>query len=306
MRRLLFLFLCAGALLLLLPSRSPGRPEYSERTGQGCLTCHETALGGRLTREGLQYAASGYTWPPEGGYRVLGPIRRPLRLAVGYVHIVSSFVWFGAILYVHILLRPAYASKGLPRGEMLTGLVSMLLVGLTGILLTISKIRGWDVLAGTHWGQTLLAKMVLYVIMVSTALLVVAVVGPRLRRLASRAPGVPENGVFGPDELLPFDGKEGRKAYIAHKGKVMDVTGRKLWRGGLHMKHLAGMDLTEALGRAPHGEEKLEGLPVVGSFHSERKRPLAPEQKAFYVIAYLNLFLVFLVLLVIALWRWWI
>jgi len=28
-------------------------------------------------------------------------------------------MWFGTILYVHLLLKPAYAARGLPRGVLL-------------------------------------------------------------------------------------------------------------------------------------------------------------------------------------------
>lgn len=66
-------------------------------------------------------------------------------------------------------------------------------------------------------------------------------------------------------ELADFDGKDGRPAYIAYKGKVYDVGGAPLWAEGKHqMEHQAGRDLTEDLARAPHGEDALASLPVVG------------------------------------------
>jgi len=278
-------------------------PEYSERSGQGCKTCHASLDGGTLTETGLEYAASGYKWPPEGGFRVLGPIRKPVRLFIGLLHIVAAFMWFGTILYVHILLRPAYAAKGLPHGEMVLGLVSMALVGVTGVLLTVSRIRSLDVLWESRWGALLSIKIVIYFIMVSSALFIVSFVGPKLRRAAVR-PGKEVPSVFDPLTLSGYDGKEGRPAYVAFQGKAYDVTGLKLWKGGMHIKHRAGEDLTDALGKAPHGEEKLDGLPVLGAYDSAMKPALRPEQKAFYFIAYMNLALVFLALIVISLWRW--
>jgi predicted heme/steroid binding protein len=279
-------------------------PEYSARTGQSCRTCHIEAHGDALTPEGLEYAASGYVWPPRGGYRVLGPIRKPVRLLIGYLHLTASFIWFGAILYVHLLLRPGYALRGLPRGEVFMGLISMGVVGATGALLTLSRVRGLGVLTGSPWGMLLSAKMLLYVLMVGTALAAVFFVGPRLKRGMRKIAEVPEDGVFDPQTLSSFDGREGRRAFIAYKNTVYDVTGLRLWKTGTHMKHLAGSNLTEALPRAPHGEEKLEALKAVGSFDASRRPPRTPAQKAFYVIAYLNLSLVFLVLFVLALWRW--
>ncbi len=75
----------------------------------------------------------------------------------------------------------------------------------------------------------------------------------------------PELKKFTSEELAKFDGKDGRPAYIAYKGKVYDVSARDLWDGGDHMGlHEAGNDMTEELEDATHGEENLEDLPVVG------------------------------------------
>jgi predicted heme/steroid binding protein/uncharacterized membrane protein len=288
----------------LLPVEASGLPEYSARTGQSCSACHVKPDGGGLTRKGLEYAASGYTWPPTGGYRVIGPIRRPVRLFIGFFHITASFLWFGTILYVHILLRPGYASRGLPRGEVLMGLSSMAVVGITGVLLTISRIRDIGVLFETPWGKLLSAKILIYIIMISTAVFAVTVIGPRLRRAAGKRSLPPEGGMFDPAALSGFDGKDGRPAYIAFRGKVYDVSGLKLWRGGIHMKHNAGQDLTQALAKAPHGEEKLEALKTAGSFDPSSRPPRTPAQHAFYFVAYMNLTLVFAVLFLLSLWRW--
>jgi predicted heme/steroid binding protein/uncharacterized membrane protein len=70
---------------------------------------------------------------------------------------------------------------------------------------------------------------------------------------------------YDPESLSQFDGKDGKPVYIAHKGKVMDVTNSKLWKTGLHMKrHPAGRDLTPDIEVAPHGPEVLERYPQVG------------------------------------------
>jgi predicted heme/steroid binding protein len=279
-------------------------PEYSDRTGQGCMTCHiSNEGGGRLTTKGLEFAASGYKWPPEGGYRVLGPIRKSVRLGIGLLHVTSSFIWFGAILYVHILLRPGYASRGLPKAEVALGLASMTAVGLTGILLTISRIRSADVLFMSHWGNVLLIKICLYIIMLSSALFTILFVGAKLKRACVKA-CIPQNNIFDPVTLSAFDGKNGAPAYVSCKGKVYDVSMLKLWKDGVHMKHLAGGDLTYAIAKSPHGEGKLEKLSIVGTYDAALTPQKTFAQKAFYFIAYMNLFLVFVVLFVIAYWRW--
>jgi predicted heme/steroid binding protein len=67
------------------------------------------------------------------------------------------------------------------------------------------------------------------------------------------------------EELKQYDGKEGRPAYIAYKGKVYDVTDDFLWTDGDHQgEHVAGKDLTEEMAQAPHGEETLERVKLVG------------------------------------------
>lgn len=124
-----------------------------------------------------EFSASGYVWPPEGGYRVLGPVRKTVRFAFGVFHIIAGFLWFGTILYVHLILKPAYASRGLPRSEVALGMISMLVVGITGALLTISKIRSLEVLY-----STLSVKIAFYLVMISSALFVVLFIGPRLKK----------------------------------------------------------------------------------------------------------------------------
>jgi predicted heme/steroid binding protein len=67
------------------------------------------------------------------------------------------------------------------------------------------------------------------------------------------------------DELKQYDGREGRPAYIAYKGKVYDVTDNYMWIDGDHQgEHAAGRDLTEGMARAPHGEENLERVKQIG------------------------------------------
>ena len=76
----------------------------------------------------------------------------------------------------------------------------------------------------------------------------------------------------------PLDGKEGRRAYIAAGGRVVDVTGSRLWPAGRHMaRHSAGCDLTADLAAAPHGPDVLDRYPQVGRFV---EKPAGPEAAA--------------------------
>ena len=71
---------------------------------------------------------------------------------------------------------------------------------------------------------------------------------------------------FTAEELLSFNGKEGRPIYIALQGKVYDVTKSPLWAKGLHMnRHSAAKDLAGEIAAAPHGPEVLERYPQIGT-----------------------------------------
>ena len=70
-------------------------------------------------------------------------------------------------------------------------------------------------------------------------------------------------------ELKENDGQEGKPVYAAVNGKVYDLSRSAPWKDGKHMgQHSAGMDLTEALARAPHGEEVFENVPQVGTLEA--------------------------------------
>jgi predicted heme/steroid binding protein/uncharacterized membrane protein len=71
---------------------------------------------------------------------------------------------------------------------------------------------------------------------------------------------------FTAEDLLSFNGKEGKLTYVAFQGKVYDVTKSPLWAKGLHMnRHSAAKDLTGEIAAAPHGPEVLERYPQIGT-----------------------------------------
>jgi predicted heme/steroid binding protein/uncharacterized membrane protein len=83
---------------------------------------------------------------------------------------------------------------------------------------------------------------------------------------------------FDVEEMEKGNGKEGKPVYVAHRGKVYDVTGSKMWKGGVHMnRHHAGKDLTTDIQAAPHDPSVLERYPQVGTLKepgpSERELP---------------------------------
>jgi predicted heme/steroid binding protein len=70
---------------------------------------------------------------------------------------------------------------------------------------------------------------------------------------------------FSREDLSKYNGRNGAPAYVAYRGKIYDVSGSFLWKGGRHqVVHHAGTDLTDALEDAPHGALLLKRFPVVG------------------------------------------
>ncbi len=287
---------------MALAAPASATEQFAMKTGLPCAFCHENPSGGgTLTSAGQRYKAllSGKVTP--------SAVKDTARFIIGYLHILAGIIWFGAIFYVHIILKPAYAARGLPKGELALGWAGIVVVGATGILLTISAVPSFGALFHSRFGILLSIKIFLYLIMSASAAVVTFVIGPRLKkRLAAKpAPAAGDgNTGFTPDMLSNFDGKEGRQAYAAVDGNVYDLTQSPLWKSGKHARHQAGMDLTTAIKQAPHGPEKLEAFPKAGVLNillPSNNKPRA----AFYLLAYMNLTAIFLVIAIIALWRWW-
>lgn len=301
MRYVLVMILLLGAQVAL-SQQALGREEYARQTGKACVACHlSPAGGGELTTDGKAFLE-------QQPAKVAGPGSLPwlARLAAGYIHVLCAIFWFGTILYVHLVLKPAYASQGLPRSEVRVGLLSMAVMAVTGAILSLFRITSMDVLLHTRFGVLLLIKVGIFAIMVASALFVVYFIGPRLRNRKSQSLSTGK-GDLTPDELLEFNGREGQTALFAYNGEVFDATGSKLWKNGLHVgRHPAGQDLTEALKIAPHGEEKVLAMAKVGRLIPGGEKPTeAQPRKLFYLMAYMNLAAVFIIVLILALWRWW-
>lgn len=84
----------------------------------------------------------------------------------------------------------------------------------------------------------------------------------------SASPILAQNRVFTLEELSQYDGKDGHPAYYAYEGVVYDVTNSPLWKLGQHFGHQAGQDLTGRLEGAPHGDDVVKAMPVVGTLGS--------------------------------------
>ncbi|MBI4683633.1 MAG: CopD family protein [Nitrospirae bacterium] len=307
LKRLLLIIYLSIFVTALFSSISSATTDYARQTGLQCSECHTEAIGGgQLTKEGEKFLDE---MRIKGLYMPLTMTQKAIRLMIGYIHLLVAIAWFGTILYVHILLKPAYASKGLPKGELILGWFSIIILSVTGTLLTLSIIPAWKAFYMTRFGILLGIKIILFILMVTTAVIVTFYIGPKMRKrwgIKGKEDLSGNKRDLTSEELHSFDGKEGRPAYVAYKGSIYDVTQSKLWKNGSHLqKHLAGHNLTNALKTAPHGEDKILAMPKIGHLIPAIEKTAKPfYEKLFYFFAYLNLALVFLIVFVIALWKW--
>ena len=292
-------------LLLLGPDPALATEEFARKTGQECAVCHlDPGGGGELSGAGQAYISFLAQSRGAAGAVGPGPLARLLRLALGYLHLVTAVFWFGTILYVHLILKPSYASSGLPPGEVRVGLVSMALMAVSGLALTWYRLDSPAALLETRFGVLLLIKVGCFLVMVVTALIAVFIVGPRLRRARLEA-GPGAGGEFTLQQLAACDGVDGHPNYFAYRGRVYDAGASRLWQDGRHMgRHPAGADLSAALEQAPHGEDRILRLPEVGRLVAATEGGNQRPRRVFFAMAYLNLGLVLAILLVVALWRW--
>jgi predicted heme/steroid binding protein len=284
--------------------------ENAEKTGKSCVQCHfDSSGGGELTKEGKEYLVQLLDETDPGKKDIFQQRQKGLshyfRFAVGFLHIFVAIFWFGTILYVHIILRPAYAAHGLPKGEVRLGLISMLIMAITGIVLTMYRIPTWQILYETRFGILLMIKIALYVIMASTALFVVIFLGPKLKAGAHQKT-LGNTSEISADDLRGFMGENGGPTYFIYKDNIYDASQSKLWKDGMHFgRHKAGEDLTDKLRQAPHDEDKIFELPLVGKQIPPQENKRTPHERMFFFIAYTELGFVILIILILALWKWW-
>lgn len=289
-------------MILLLPIILYSTPEYAQKTSQNCATCHVDPAGGnRLHDVGKGYKLSLQTSEiSQEKYS-----KSYFKLFMLYIHIFTAVFWFGTILYVHIVLKPKYASKGLPPSEMKVGIISMLVMAITGIYLTLTKIDSFEIFYTSTFGMLLGLKIVLFMIMVLSALYVVLFIAPKLKSADNKE--IDRNYKdMSLNKLALYNGKNGTPAYIGFKGKIYDVSNSKKWKNGEHMRKVhAGEDLTQMISQAPHGEEEVFTMPCVGKLlPNDSKEEIPIHTKVFYFMSYMNLTIVFTITFIIALWRW--
>ena len=72
-----------------------------------------------------------------------------------------------------------------------------------------------------------------------------------------------------PTELAKNNGKNGAKCWVAVNGTVYDVTNADQWRNGQHIpsdgEASCGADMSNVIGKSPHGNKVLAELPIIGA-----------------------------------------
>jgi predicted heme/steroid binding protein len=268
-----------------------GTIEFTCETGQSCSVCHEDPEGGgTLTSAGRKFMDAGYVW---GGEASLASLKLVVRLVMGFLHILAAVVWFGAIFYIHLFVKPSSLMGGLPRAERILGWVCILVVAGTGALLTVLRVHSLKTFWTTTFGIIWLVKVGLFLMMVGIA----ALVTTRLNKLmrAAREAGEPSIS----------DGKEGRPTQFVYNGHLYDASESKLWAGGAHVgRHYAGADLSAAMADAPHDTGVLERVRKVGPPPSPGTAKTSGAARAFVVLAYVILFFMLAILFCVAYWNW--
>lgn len=71
------------------------------------------------------------------------------------------------------------------------------------------------------------------------------------------------------EDLKNSTSQDGNPNLVAVNGKVYDISTSQLWKNGHHMnRHVAGMDLSEAIRQAPHGLDRLDRVTLLGELKS--------------------------------------
>ena len=268
--------------------------EYTCLTGKSCTFCHENPHGGGiLTTEGETYRQAGYVLTADIIPSAWGTT---MRLIVGFLHILASVVWFGTIFYVHLFIKPQSLTSGLPKSERILGWVCIVVVGITGVVLTTFRIQSIEAFWSTTFGIVWLVKVAFFLLMVAVA----AIATTRLnRRMREAHKAEAEN------PMTAANGKDGHPAHIGYAGDVYDVSDSKFWKDGAHMgRHFAGQDLTQAMDNAPHGPEVLKNVEKLGPMPTSTVGKTSKPARMFVGMAYMVLGFMIVILLCVTYWNW--
>jgi predicted heme/steroid binding protein len=264
-----------------------------------------------LTAYGEAFRTGEFRFPiPQEAFGERPLHKKLVRLILLYLHLAAGVVWFGTMFYVHIIIKPQTFTQGLPKAELGLGWVCILVVSLTGAVLSLSRVLDFSQLYTTKFGVILSAKIILFLMLLTIAVLTTFVVQRRLMQKVrqNKADENRPKTLLSHTELLSFNGRDGQPSYVAVGGQVYDLSDSPSWEEGRHMgQHFAGGDLSEALLDAPHGRDVLTQFKRVGRIWETpvtREPPIRSVRGLFLFLARSALVISFLILFCVVLWRW--
>jgi len=295
------------SIVCLLPGAAVARPEFAQFTGNPCSACHISSLGGGALKpagEEFKKKLKDLDIPFDPNLRI-STGQRILHLVMYLLHVPFGVAWVGLFLYT---FGPALRKRRLiipPRPYIRQIVYGAIVVLITGPVMATFRMKMIPGIFSTPFGLLLLIKIAAVLILLTSTVALLwhttVVLARRYKRLAKSLDKGSELELT-PDDLLLFSGSEKRKALVAVGGKVYDVTGRNLWRRGIHPGgHHAGYDLTGDFAKAPHGKEVFDRVTPVGRViepdTSARRGPMS-------WAVMLGVTASGIILIVVALWRW--
>ncbi len=245
--------------------------EYARDSGKNCIACHEnSAGGGKLNLDGQFYLnrilREDAIGPAKSMYQPW------LRISIGFLHMLAGVFWIGSMLYILLLAKTPYALRGPVKNEIRYVLITIILIGLTGTYLMFQRYPAFENLVDFWSSRLLILKIGLYLLMIVLSAILYGFIIPHLRKKAAPAADRHIGKAITIKDLRLFDGRYNRPAYIGYMGKIYNVTPSRYWSNGEHFfRHYAGQDLTSFLKDAPHGEENILHMTLVGEIMEKQK-----------------------------------
>jgi len=182
------LALCAFIVVLALsfPAyRGWATEDYARETGRECVGCHldPRARGAQQCWKSVSRGPGGSRENAPGFLPVSprGPVRRRLPSPADGCDVVRHHPVRSPSPQARICV-PGFAPR-----ELIVGWGSIVLIAVTGTILTFYRVPSTDALLHTRFGMLLMAKIGIFLVMTATAFIVTFVIGPRLKARHAKA-----------------------------------------------------------------------------------------------------------------------
>lgn len=293
--------------LILSPETAQARPEFAQLTGQPCSHCHISPLGGGPRNEnGMAFQEGLGKLDIELDPKLrLSSGQKLLHILLWLVHIPFGVGWVG-MFFLAFLPSIRTHKLVIPSRQYIRQMIyGMMVIAVSGPTIVYFKMKMMPDLFGTRFGLLLMVKIAAALGLFAATIILIwhttVLLAKRYRELSANLESGQEMELD-PEDLALFDGSEKRKALVGVDGKLFDVTGRNLWRKGIHPGgHRAGTDLTDAFAEAPHGKEVFDRVTPVGRLLSKRSEGKRPSPGWAVIV---GMVASTIIVLVVVLWRW--